>query len=433
MMVRTVGLALFACSTLVACGDDSSGDGGESGDSTGDPGSTGAPGDTTGTPGDDTTGASPTDTGDPTTVDPDTTDPTADPTTGGESDTDTGEPSPYDGEPLPPGDDGTWMWVDFPDAKCRDGSSTGIGVRYGAGDGLVFYFEGGGACFNATTCGLNPSSFGEADLGAFTGGGGTQNFFSTDPENPVADWTFIYIGYCTGDVHAGARPDGTLPDFPAPQQFVGYTNVGHYLDRVVPTFLGNTTKVLVSGQSAGGFGAAFNYDRIADAFPGAAVSLLDDSGPPLNDDVMAPCLQKQWRDAWGLDLTMPADCTECFPPDGGGIINLATYLGEKHKDQHLVLLSSLADTTIRFFFGFGANDCNALFPNTDPDDFAAGLVDLRDNHLQSPPGVWGTYYIDSDQHTWLGSPGYFTQQVDGVKIVDWVRALTEGSVSHVAP
>lgn len=441
MMLRTVGLPLLVCLPLAACGDDQSGPsddtGGQTSGDTGEQATTGQS-DATG-PVDPTEGGSVDDTtGGDASGDSGEASDTAPPTTGtsggdSDSDTDTGEPSPWDGEPLPPADDGEWNWVDFPDAKCRDGSPTGIGVRYGSGDGLVIYFQGGGACFNGITCGTNPASFNAGNFAGFSGGAGAQNFFSTDGQNPVGDWSFIYVPYCTGDVHAGARPDATVDGVIGQQQFVGYTNVGYYLDRVVPTFIDGTTRVLVAGESAGGFGAAFNYDRIAEAFPGAAVSLLDDSGPPLDDDVMAPCLQKQWREAWNLDLTMPADCDACFPPDGGGIINLAAYLGEKWSDQRLVLISSLHDTVIRFFFGFGGDECNALLPNTPAGAFEAGLYDLRDNFLQTPAGVWGTYYIDSDTHTWIGGGGYFSQEVDGVKIVDFVRALTEGQVSHVAP
>jgi hypothetical protein len=428
MSLRRTCLALLSCTALAACGDDPGDDGGDA--STGD---TGAPGSTSSSGATDAPGSTgaedPTSTGDdpaPTSGDDTGTD--------GDSDSDSGEPSPYDGEPLPPGADGEWTWVDFPEARCRDGSSTGIGVRRGGGSGLVFYFEGGGACFNAITCGLNPVNYDPLSFEAFVATGGANNFFSTDvAQNPVGDWTYVYIPYCTGDVHAGARPDGEVPGVFGPQQFVGYTNVGFYLNRVVPTFLADVDRVLVAGQSAGGFGAAFNYDRIAEAFPNAAVSLLDDSGPPMADEYMAACLQKQWRDAWGLDLTMPADCDECFPEDGGGIVHLAEYLGAKYPDQHLALISSVADNTIRFFFGYGADDCDALLPSTPAATFEAGLVDLRDDHLQEPEGVWGTFYLPGDQHTWIGGAGYFTAEVDGVKLIDWVRALVAGETSHVAP
>src|SRR5262245_7026392 len=71
---------------------------------------------------------------------------------GSSDDGSTSEPDPedlepplpaYDGEPLPAAPTGKWVWVDFPDAFCRDGTSTGIGVRYGETDDLVIYFEGG--------------------------------------------------------------------------------------------------------------------------------------------------------------------------------------------------------------------------------------------------------------------------------------------------
>ena len=57
-----------------------------------------------------------------------------------------------------------WTWVPFADAKCRDGSSTGIAVNPSSGsDKLMIFLQGGGACFNATTCAGNPSSFSAAD------------------------------------------------------------------------------------------------------------------------------------------------------------------------------------------------------------------------------------------------------------------------------
>ena len=341
-----------------------------------------------------------------------------------------GEPSPWDGEPLPDAPPGQWQWVGFPDAHCRDGSETGIGVRRGTGDGLVIYFQGGGACFNGLTCGLNPASFGE---GAFNGmaAGLNSGVFDTDAnKNPIGDWSYIYIGYCTGDVHAGDRDDQMVPDVAEPQQFVGYRNVAAFLERIVPTFSG-VSHVLVTGESAGGFGAAFNYDRIADAFPGKKVTLLDDSGPPLGFSVAPLCLQQQWSDLWGFDSTIPAACEGCFPSQGGGIINIGKFIAEKHKDQHLALVSATHDSTIRYFFGYGADDCTAIFPNTPADAFEAALLDARENYFNAP-GVWGSFFINSDQHTWIGG-SYYTAEVGGTRLVDWVSALIDGNPSHVGP
>ena len=80
--------------------------------------------------------------------------------------------------------------------------------------------------------------------------------------------------YCTGDVHAGNNPQGVI-DTLKPQQFVGYVNMGLYLKRIVPTFPG-MTQVLLTGVSAGGFGALANYVQVAKEFDPIPVSLLDD-------------------------------------------------------------------------------------------------------------------------------------------------------------
>ena len=39
--------------------------------------------------------------------------------------------------------------------------------------------------------------------------------------------------------------------------------------------------------------------------------LIDDSGPPMDDQYLAPCLQAHWRGLWGLDGNFPADCADC--------------------------------------------------------------------------------------------------------------------------
>lgn len=349
----------------------------------------------------------------------------------------------YDGEPLPAASPGDWNWVDFPDATCIDGSPTGIGVRYGISDELVIFFEGGGGCFNEATCGLFYASFAQFDQLTFDilwqttvlqGG----IFSTTNGENPVRDWNFIYVPYCTGDVHAGAAPNTPVPGyaFGQPQQFVGYTNVHHFLDRIVPTFA-DTSHVLVTGISAGGFGAAFNYDRIADAFD-TKVTLIDDSGPPLTDGYLAPCLQTTWRELFNLDATLPADCSECFQPDGGGIHNLAGYMAEKHADQTLGLISSEQDLVIRTFFGYGLQNAESpacpggIFElPMDGPYFEEGLYGLRAEVM--PHEGWGSYLMDGFSHTSLSFPDYYSKTVNGIRMVDWVRNMLEGQPSHVSP
>ncbi|MFY0539225.1 pectin acetylesterase-family hydrolase [Nannocystis pusilla] len=157
------------------------------------------------------------------------------------------EPEVWDGEKLPWEDFGRWTWVPFPDSQCRDGSSTGIWLRYGKGPGLAIFFEGGGACFNALTCANNDASF---DYTWAFGWEGMGLFDADWTDNPIHDWNIVYVPYCTGDVHSGDRTDVEVPGVEGLQQFVGYRNVTAYLDRVVPTFEA-APNVLVTGVSAG--------------------------------------------------------------------------------------------------------------------------------------------------------------------------------------
>lgn len=347
---------------------------------------------------------------------------------------------PFDGPAIKPIDapPGKWTWIGVDGAKCRDGSGTGFGIRPQTGsDKLVIYLEGGGACFNGTTCGINPGSFGSSAFGAWQGSVGNSGIFDTgNDENPVKDWNMIYVPYCSGDVHSGNASTIDVPGALSPkdQEFVGYANIYLYLKRIIPTFPG-VTKVLLTGISAGGVGAAYNYDRVAQAFCPTPVILVDDSGPPMADDYLAPCLQARWRELWNWKQTLPADCPECTGADGGGIVNYVDYMGTKHPKSRLALISSTRDSVISTFFGFGKNDCqniDGISSAVDGNVYAAGLEDLRKNHMKNP-GQWGTYYVDSTTHTYLLS-GMYNTTVQGKKLSSWLGdVVNDGPMEHIGP
>jgi hypothetical protein len=334
------------------------------------------------------------------------------------------------GEPLDPAPDLQWTYLEIPGAVCRDGSPAGFAYRLNAAsDDLVIYFEGGGACYNNATCVTNPAMVGEGSKG----GRSTGLFDVTDERNPLRTYNWVYIPYCTGDVFAGTRPDGDVFDGPQDQQFVGYLNVGLFLQRIVPTF-SSASQVVVTGESAGGFGASINYHRIARLFiaGGSQVTLIDDSGPAMDDAYMPACLQQQWRDVWGMDGAFPADCEACFGSDGGGLVNYYGYLVDTFPGQRFGLISATRDEVIRSFFGFGLNDCRSLLPAYPAAQFEEGLYDVIDNWIAVAPTAWGAFAVDSDMHTWL-SGSYYTVEVDGLPLYGWVDAMINGTPTIVDP
>jgi hypothetical protein len=318
-----------------------------------------------------------------------------------------------------------WEYVPVDGAKCMDGSATGVGVNLGTSGDVVLYMEGGGACFNADTCshvahptGWGPDKF-ELNIAPYNIG----IFDRLDELNPLHDATFIFVPYCTGDVHSGSKPDGM-----GGRQFVGYQNVGHILDMVVPKST-DVKRVVLTGSSAGGFGALLNYHRTQQAFGTTPVYLIDDSGPPLGDAYLTPCIQKMFRDAWNLDAALPEDCTECRHADGGGLTNALGWLADNYPERRLGLVTSMRDGTIRSFYGYGYPDCAAGasgFPMPE-DVFSAGITELRDVTLASHPN-FRVYSKDSGEHVWLlfevetVSP---RKDGSGKRLSDWLTEMLD--------
>jgi hypothetical protein len=328
-----------------------------------------------------------------------------------------------------------WVYVPVEGAKCIDGSPTGIGVNLGTSGDLVIYLEGGGACFNSGTCPhiSHPNGWGPADFDVNIGPYNIGLFDRLDDANPLHDASFVFVPYCTGDVHAGSQPNGM-----GGRMFVGYGNVGADLDLIVPQSKA-VTRVVLAGSSAGGFGALINYDRTQTAFGSTPVHLLDDSGPPLGDMYLTPCLQQLFRDTWNLDAAIPAGCTACTEANGGGLTNATAWLADAHPDRRLALVTSTRDGTIRSFYGYGYPDCVAgAAGNLMPEDvFSAGISELRDQTLATHTN-FRVYSKDSADHVWLlYEPETISPHSDGsgVHLSDWLSEMLDPSATwnSVAP
>ena len=89
------------------------------------------------------------------------------------------------------------------------------------------------------------------------------------------------------------------------------------------------------------------------------------------------------------------------------------------------------DAVITTFYGYGDDNCTGSTPLSGA-VYTAGLTDLRQNYL-SKGGDWGTFYIDSTQHTWLLGPGFYLTSVNGTSLPAWIGDLLAGQTSNVGP
>ncbi|HVU01620.1 MAG TPA: pectin acetylesterase-family hydrolase [Polyangiaceae bacterium] len=334
---------------------------------------------------------------------------------------------------------GQWTYQEIDGAMCRDGSPAGFYTRFSdTSKKLVIYLEQGGACMNTAVCTFNPKNVNESIAGRtfaeVTNPGVTQTkqapqttgiFDYTNPENPYTDWNAIWIPYCTGDAFGGSNPNGSIPGVDA-TKFVGYMNMQKFVGHIVPTF-SDAERVVLTGTSAGSFGAGLNFNQVQDAFGKVPVTLIMDSGIPFSDGFMAPALQQQWRDLWNFAPMIPPDCTDCTQPDGGGLLNLVFYSAKKYKTVKAAIISAEEDDIMKFFFGFG--ETSGSYPTG---KYPQGLEDLR-TRSQPYASQFASYFIAGKNHMYEQFPDFYQPLSGGVTLASWTKDVLAGTMNNVGP
>jgi len=318
--------------------------------------------------------------------------------------------SPAAPPPLPRN---AWTWVDVPGTSCGDGSPTGVAMNPGDGPGLLVFLNGGGACLDYLSCFVaqiaGPGSFGRADFEALE----TTRFPGSildrgDPSNPYRAMSLVFVPYCTGDVHGGDN----VVDYPDASgstrrwHHVGRANVETVLPWILAAFP-SPSALVVSGSSAGGFGALVNYEAFRASFPAADAVLVDDSGPPLVGGDVSPALVAAWIAAWRIDRVVVPICVECL----ADLSKLLPVLARRHPHDRLAVLSSTQDTVIRAFFGY-----------VDGSAFEAAVGRLE-AVIDPLPGA-RYFVVAGSSHTMLPAPAGFTSS--GVELRTWLGRQLAG-------
>lgn len=199
-----------------------------------------------------------------------------------------------------------WTWIDFPDSRCANGTPTGVAVNaHRDAKHVVVFLEGGGACIDGRGCWSAPtavniaSGYGLAQLESDEALA-LPIFRRDDATNPFADASYVFVPYCTGDLHAGNGVavydvEGT----PTPTFHHGARNLDLYLQALGGAFP-SVDRAWLVGQSAGGFGTLFNHDAVARAL-GVRTDVIDHSGPGIG----ATGFPSTWS------VRLPPDCAYC--------------------------------------------------------------------------------------------------------------------------
>jgi hypothetical protein len=313
-----------------------------------------------------------------------------------------------DGGPIS-APEATWTWVPLPGTTCGDGSTAGIGVNLAtASPDLLVYMEGGGACWDASTCFVlnaavqiaapyTATQF-QKDLTTLDAAG---LFSRTNAASPFATASFAYVPYCTGDVHAGTTVQTYVVNGQSKTvHHTGGLNAQVIVDALHAT-LPNVSRVWLTGSSAGGYGATLNRHRYADAWPAAAIEVLQDSAPFV--DVMGG-RYPLWQQAWGIPY--PPGCAACstsFP----AVIDAITTA---YPSTRIGLLTYDEDATVKAFFAYPGSLIPAI------DSLLANQYAHATTHA---------FVLAGASHTMLGS--YRTLAApDGTTLQSWVAQWATG-------
>ncbi len=183
---------------------------------------------------------------------------------------------------------------------CAMGDPFYFFARRGTSDNLVIFFDGGGACWHASNCFKHPTY--------------AQNILETEesfergifdvgnPANPFREWSQVFIPYCTGDLHLGAK-DAEYDDEGSAHGIIrhrGFVNFQSVLKWITANFR-NPGKILVSGSSAGSYAAMWGLAHVQEVYPNSDCILLGDGGNGvITKDFLEEALKR-----WGLLANAP--------------------------------------------------------------------------------------------------------------------------------
>lgn len=298
------------------------------------------------------------------------------------------------------------------DCRCSDGSAFELWERPADPAKVVLYFQGGGACFSAATCGPDSRTFTRnLTIGAAPNFRGI--FDDTNPENPLAGHSIVYVPYCTGDVHLGDRVTEYSDTVTIDHN--GFANARRGLDTVLANYPG-VEQLVVAGASAGSIPTPMFAGLAADVLTDTEIITFGDSSAAYTD----PWGSNARIDArWGVLENLPDwPANDGLTTEDWSFPGLYIQAGTQHPDITFARFDHAYDQVQVFFTalaGVQADDLAAFIDRTEADIEAAGVA-------------VASYVAPGDAHTILMDDEFYAMEVEGVRLVDFLATLVAGNV-----
>ena len=316
-------------------------------------------------------------------------------------------------------------WAKIPGGEgtvCSQGGPYSFYFRTASPDKLMVYFQGGGACWRYGNCDLGQQPTYDPAVDAGDDPKPSGIFDLGNAGNPLADYSVLFLPYCTGDVHlgdkeavySGAASPGAGDTGAARSVRIhhnGYRNAMAAIEWASARVKA-PSDVFVAGESAGAIATPFYADRLADRYPKARVVQLGDSGGGYRSPAVPGLLE-----AWGAIEVLRRFAFN-VPSDTSAIRfeTLYTATARNHPTIRLAQVNTAEDETQVFFLA------QIGMPNAVLDP----LLERNYADIRAASPAFRAFTASGKVHVILRRPQFYSLEAGGVRLRDWVAGLVAG-------
>ena len=283
---------------------------------------------------------------------------------------------------------------------CFTGNQYAMSTRNGASSELMIFLQGGGLC-GPNGCDaveaadpVTPIPFGILNAG--------------DPGNPTADYNVAYLPYCDGSLWMGDRDIDEDGDGFGDRLFRGVQNLSASLDVVAGAYP-SPSKILLTGNSAGGFGSHIALPLVRKLYPGVPVELANDSGM----GILSEGGQERLNEYWNSSAFFPASCETCIGEDGN-LTDYHKYQLAEDPDLRVGFLSTKQDAVVTVERGTLSGP-----------EFERQLLEAIDELSEAFPERFRSLIADGDGHTFILRD--FERSVGGTTVKRWIADMLDSN------
>lgn len=334
---------------------------------------------------------------------------------------------------------GKWYSIDIDNAVSSDGSKWQGYFKKGSQNKVVLYFYGGGFSVNDYTAARSMDVEGGFYNPRINQGSNIMTYAiknwgigNNSEENILKDWTFIGVPYCNGDFHSGSNQkeyialDGSKKTI----YYEGFNNYQKLISKVLNYIPNKPDELLITGSSAGGFGAAILADNAIELFNNPQnVTVLVDSSLLINDE---------WHDIMVNEWKTPKELSDVVYSDNITLDSLVA-LHNKRENVKILFTCSVRDYNLamaqKFFDEGSQNEMQLKISKAEGDRFQMLLKKMVSDMQEQIEGC-GIYIWDEvtqkeghiTVHTAAGTKIFFDDKSRNPSLAKWLENAINGNV-----